>query len=71
MTDSLEERVQESLLAFVDFLYAVVFGLIVAKLFDDVVHGPDSVLDKMGKVGFVGSVFYFLTWDWLHGRLLT
>ncbi|MEK7637228.1 MAG: hypothetical protein AAB402_02420 [Patescibacteria group bacterium] len=71
MADPLEERVRESLLAFVDFLYAVVFGLIVAKLFDEVVHGQDNVLDKIGKVGLVGSVFYFLTWDWLHGRLLT
>lgn len=68
----LSERVNDVLLAFVDFLYAVVFGLIVADTFEVVIRNPlTSAVDKTANVLLVLGVFYFLLWDWLHGRLLT
>lgn len=69
--DVMEEKVRDALLAFVDFLYAVVFGIIVAQLLDQVLTANESVLEKGGRIFLVIGVFYFLTWDWLHGRLLT
>lgn len=73
MTDQaeMEENVRSALLAFVDFLYAVVFGLVLAKLFDEVITSQVHWLEKARKIALVSGVFYFLTWDWLHGRLLT
>lgn len=32
----MDEKANDALLAFVDFLYAVVFGLIVAQMFDKI-----------------------------------
>ena len=71
MTDEMEDKVHDSLLAFTDFLYAVVFGMIVGKIFEDVINATGHWGDKLGKIALVGGVFYFLAWDWLHGRLLT
>ena len=72
MSDSLEEKIQDALLTFTDFLYAVVFGLIVAETFDKIiVSETKSYLEKTSNLLLVLGVFYFLMWDWLHGRLLT
>jgi len=72
MSEKLEEKMSGALLAFVDFLYAVVFGLIVAETFHKVVFSEKkSYLDKTSALLLVVGVFYFLMWDWLHGRLLT
>lgn len=66
------ERFSETLLVFVDILYAVVFGLILADTFERVINNPEkSIAEKASLVLLVASVFYFLAWDWLHGRLLT
>ena len=59
------------LLSFIDFLYAGVFGLILAKTFEDVITKEGKFLHKSGNVLLLIGVFYFLAWDWLHGRLLT
>src|SRR3989344_9185186 len=67
----MDEKINDALLAFVDFLYAVVFGLIVAKLFDDILLEPVALADKVKSSLLVLGVFYFLIWDWLHGRMLT
>ncbi|MBI3115088.1 MAG: hypothetical protein HYZ09_01175 [Candidatus Kerfeldbacteria bacterium] len=67
----MDEKVNDALLAFVDFLYAVVFGLIVAKLFDDILLEPILLTVKVKSSLLVLGTFYFLLWDWLHGRLLT
>ncbi|MBI3115091.1 MAG: hypothetical protein HYZ09_01190 [Candidatus Kerfeldbacteria bacterium] len=67
----MDEKVNDVLLAFVDFLYAVVFGLIVAKIFDDTLLPEIHAAVKVKSLLLVLAVFYFLMWDWLHGRLLT
>ena len=68
----MEEKISDSLLAFIDFLYAVVFGLVLAEFYEGIVNS--QVLrfpEKLGGILLVIGVFYFLSWDWLHGRLLT
>lgn len=67
----MDEKVNDALLAFVDFFYAVVFGLIVAKMFDDILLPEVHLSDKAKSLLLVLGVFYFLLWDWLHGRMLT
>lgn len=68
----LEEKVNDVLLSFIDFLYAVVFGLIVSELFDKVFFVTEkTIIEKITSFLLVLGVFYFLLWDWLHGRLLT
>ncbi|OGL85734.1 hypothetical protein A3I40_03070 [Candidatus Uhrbacteria bacterium RIFCSPLOWO2_02_FULL_48_12] len=70
--DELREQVRASLLAFVDFLYAVVFGLVLAGTYERIILSEElSVLNRAGNTILVLGVFYFLTWDWIHGRLLT
>src|SRR3989338_4345872 len=72
MVDELKEQVRASLLAFVDFLYAVVFGLVLAETYERIILSEElSVLNRAGNIILVLGVFYFLTWDWIHGRLLT
>ncbi|GEM_PF-7073176 len=67
-----ENRITEILLAFVDFLYAVVFALIVAEAYDKViVNLARTPLETLGKIFLITGVFYLLSWDWLHARLLT
>jgi len=74
-----EEKIQDSLLAFVDFFYAVVFGLILAQTFDEIILkdvDPKtlkeiSVVDKCSNLLLVSGVFYFLCQDWLHARNFT
>lgn len=66
-----EEKVQDALLTFVDFLYAVVFSLVLIQLYDQVISTALGLHIKVGKVLLVTSAFYFLAWDWMHGRLLT
>jgi len=68
----MEEKISDSLLAFIDFLYAVVFGLVLAEAYEEIINSETlGSLDKLGGILLVISVFYFLSWDWLHGRLLT
>lgn len=67
----MEEKIQDSLLAFVDFLYAVVFGLILAQTYDLIILVDTSILDKCSKLLLATSVFYFLCQEWLHARNLT
>lgn len=67
----MDEKINEALLAFVDFLYAVVFGLIVAKIFEGTLFPEIHAVVKVKSLLLVLAVFYFLLWDWLHGRLLT
>lgn len=74
MANETEARVSDSLLTFIDFLYAVVFGLIVAGMFSDVLTKEKEDITRYQKAGrllMVIAAFYFLSWDWLPGRLLT
>lgn len=65
-------RITDTLLSFIDFLYAVVFGLVLAETFENVIEKEEKTfLDKSGNILLLIGVFYFLAWDWLHGRLLT
>ena len=67
-----EKKVAESLLIFIGFLYVVVFGLIIAGIFRDVLMPEDKPFsEKAVAILMVLAAFYFLVWDWLHGRLLT
>lgn len=67
-----EVRITDTLLSFIDFLYAVVFGLVLAETFENVIGKEEKTfLDKSGNILLLIGVFYFLAWDWLHGRLLT
>ena len=71
MAQELEEKVSDALLTFIDLLYAVVFGLIIAEAFQEVVFSEKTYLEKGSALLLVLGVFYFLMWDWLHGRILT
>lgn len=66
-----EQKIQDALLTFVDFLYALVFGLVLIQLFDQVITANMVTQVKVGKALLVIGVFYFIAWDWMHGRLLT
>ena len=69
--NDLAEKATSALLAFIDFLYAVVFGFIVADAFAQVVNETSKTWsDKAASLFLVVSVFYFVAWDWLHARLL-
>lgn len=67
----MDEKINDALLAFVDFFYAVVFGLIIAKIFDNILLPEVHLADKVKSPLLVLGVFYLLLWDWLHGRMLT
>jgi len=67
----MEEKMRSALLTFIDILYAVVYGLILVQMFDQVIMPAKPVVEKANNVLLVIGVFYFLTWDWLHGRRLT
>lgn len=72
MSDEIEQKTRDSLTDFINFLYAVVFGLIVAEMFPQVLMvTTTSVWQKAGNLLLLIAAFYFLSWDWLHGRLLT
>lgn len=71
----MEEKMQAALLAFIDILYAIVYGLILVQMFDQVISSEmktiDDIIKRTSNLILVLGVFYFLTWDWLQGRLLT
>jgi hypothetical protein len=67
-----ELRITERLLMFVDFIYALVFALVVDKTYEQVVDRAElDWLDKGCRIALVIAVFYFLFWDWVRGRQLT
>lgn len=67
----MSKNTRDALLAFVDFIYAIVFGLIVAKTFEEVLLELKTFGYKFSRLLLMFGVFYFLAWDWIHGRLLT
>lgn len=72
MANDREERIVGFLLGFVDFLYAVLFGFILQRIFEDVVTNDQLMRsDKLVRIALVAGVFYFLLGDWIQGRLLT
>ncbi len=72
MPDEMEDKTMESMIDFIDFLYALVFGLIVAEMYPDVIMAATMpVWEKASSLLLVIAAFYFLAWDWLHSRLLT
>jgi len=72
MPEEFEERMRSALLSFVDFLYAVVFALVLAETFTRVILPVEkTILEKTSNLILVIGVFYFLSWDWLHARRLT
>lgn len=66
-----EREITEVLLSFVDFLYAVVFGLILAETYQEVIDAEKGAIEIASNLLLIAGVFYFLSWDWLHARLLT
>lgn len=72
MSNANEERIQAFLLGFVDFLYAVLFGVILQQVYSDVLIAENlQRLEKLVRVLLVVGVFYFLLGDWIQGRILT
>lgn len=66
------EKLRDTLFAFIDFLYAVVFGLILAETYDKIIlSDAKTFIDKCNNILLVIVVFYYLCWDWLHARQLT
>jgi hypothetical protein len=62
----------ETLISFIDFLYAVVFGLILEKTFEEfLISNGAATPNEFTAMALVVGVFYILCWDWLHGPLLT
>ena len=72
MPNAEEERIQGFLLGFVDFLYAVLFGVILQQVYSDVLLiATLQRSEKLVRILLVVGVFYFLLGDWIQGRLLT
>lgn len=72
MLNADEERIQGFLLGFVDFLYAVLFGVILQQVYSDVLLAEGLRRpEKLVRILLVVGVFYFLLGDWIQGRLLT
>ncbi|MBI2100348.1 MAG: hypothetical protein HYT48_03375 [Candidatus Vogelbacteria bacterium] len=70
----LKQKIGESLLLFIDFLYAVVFGLIISETARKLTLSGSTLSDLAGTFTHVLAImmaFYFLTWDWVHARILT
>ena len=68
----LEQRISDSLVMFADFIYAIVFGLIVSETYDKVIVNEDKpIWQKVQDMTLIVVMFYFLAWDWLRARLLT
>jgi hypothetical protein len=67
------KTITETLITFVDFLYAVVFGLILADTSTSILQNDRLPIwpTKAMRLLLVLAMFYGLLWDWLHGRLLT
>lgn len=66
------ERIVVFLLAFIDFLYAVLFGFVLQQMHEKVLIAEGmSYYDKATRVLLVIGVFYFLMGDWISARLLT
>jgi hypothetical protein len=65
-----KEDVRGVLICFTDFIYAVVFVLIVQKVFDDLIEKKIDA-NCIIRILLLGVMFYFLTWDWVLGRILT
>ena len=64
--------IRSFLVTFSDFIYAVVFAIIVQQTFDQLVNDNDlSFLAKIPRLLLLGAIFYFLIWDWILGRILT
>jgi hypothetical protein len=62
----------ETLIAFTDFIYAVVFGIIVQQTFENLIDNNEIALSsKFSSLLLLAAVFYLLVWDWILGRLLT
>ena len=68
----MEEKISDALLVFIDFLYAVVFGFVLVEVYSQVINSEIlNYVQKASALFLIVGVFYFLVWDWLHGRLLT
>jgi hypothetical protein len=65
--------IQEQLLTFLDFIYAIVFALAVEKTFTSLFtqFTKTSWIPALITLILAGTLFYFLAWDWILGRLLT
>lgn len=68
----MKDGLHNALVAFVDFIYAVVFTILVQQTFDRVINEASlSWSEKALRLLIVVAVFYFLAWDWIVGRILT
>jgi len=67
-----KDEIHPALFTFIDFIYAVVFALLVQQSFDEIINkGEVPLLETIRVLTLVVCVFYFLAWDWVLGRLLT
>jgi hypothetical protein len=71
-----KDEVHQALLTFIDFIYAIVFALIVQQSFDEImdVKGSDiwpKIEHELSHLFLLMAIFYFLAWDWILGRILT
>jgi hypothetical protein len=70
--DSQPKEIQQALVRFTDFIYAGVFALIVRQLFNDILNKDfQFICDHSAQLVLLLVLFYFLSWDWALGRLLT
>jgi hypothetical protein len=68
----LSAEVNQALVTFIDFIYAVVFGLIVAQAYDTIINDGGLLSDNNGaKLLLLLGFSYFFSWDWILGRILT
>ena len=71
----LRQGINDSLTLFIDFIYALVFWQIVSEAFDKIIFPEAKTLSEFGhkftSLIAVFALFYFLAWDWIHGRILT
>jgi hypothetical protein len=68
----MKDGIHQALFSFVDFIYAVVFALIIQQSFDEIINKDGLALsDILPRLLLLMAVFYFLAWDWILGRILT
>lgn len=58
------DAIHEALITFSDFIYAVVFVLIVQQSFDEVIDSNTlGASEQIVRLLLFGAIFYFLVWD--------
>jgi hypothetical protein len=68
----IKAELNQALICFADFIYALVFGLVVIQLFDELCNGYEWItFERLLRLFTLLTLSYYLVWDWILGRILT